>query len=83
MARRQISAANFILKGGGWYADLYSSSKASTKKDTEREPPPKLGESTGDAKPAPSKGAAAPAPPATAPASTSSGESAKPGTSKE
>jgi len=24
-ARRQISAGNFILKGGGWYADLYSS----------------------------------------------------------
>jgi putative FmdB family regulatory protein len=23
-ARRQISAGNFILKGGGWYADLYS-----------------------------------------------------------
>jgi putative FmdB family regulatory protein len=26
-AKRQISAGNFILKGGGWYADLYSSSK--------------------------------------------------------
>ena len=25
-AKRQISAGNFILKGGGWYADLYSSS---------------------------------------------------------
>lgn len=24
-ARRQISGGNFILKGGGWYADLYSS----------------------------------------------------------
>ncbi len=24
-AKRQISAGNFILKGGGWYADLYSS----------------------------------------------------------
>ncbi|HNS99505.1 MAG TPA: zinc ribbon domain-containing protein [Polyangiaceae bacterium] len=24
-AHRQISAGNFILKGGGWYADLYSS----------------------------------------------------------
>jgi putative FmdB family regulatory protein len=23
-ARRQISGGNFILKGGGWYADLYS-----------------------------------------------------------
>ncbi len=25
MAQRQISAGNFILKGGGWYADAYSS----------------------------------------------------------
>src|SRR5580658_10589247 len=26
-AKRQISGGSFILKGGGWYADLYSSSK--------------------------------------------------------
>jgi putative FmdB family regulatory protein len=26
-AKRQISAGNFILKGGGWYADAYSSAK--------------------------------------------------------
>ncbi len=25
-AKRQISGGNFILKGGGWYTDLYSSS---------------------------------------------------------
>lgn len=25
-ARRQISQGNFILKGGGWYSDLYSGS---------------------------------------------------------
>lgn len=25
-AKRQISGGNFILKGGGWYADLYASS---------------------------------------------------------
>jgi putative FmdB family regulatory protein len=31
-ARRQISGGNFILKGGGWYADLYSSPSASAKK---------------------------------------------------
>ncbi len=24
-AKRQISGGNFILKGGGWYADLYAS----------------------------------------------------------
>jgi putative FmdB family regulatory protein len=27
-AQRQISGGNFILKGGGWYADAYSSPKA-------------------------------------------------------
>ena len=31
-ARRQISGGNFILKGGGWYSDLYSGS--SNKSDT-------------------------------------------------
>lgn len=28
-AQRQLSGGSFILKGGGWYADLYSSSGAS------------------------------------------------------
>lgn len=33
-AHRLISGGtNFILKGGGWYSDLYSSSKSSTKKE--------------------------------------------------
>ncbi|MFZ5891432.1 MAG: FmdB family zinc ribbon protein [Myxococcota bacterium] len=31
-AKRQVSGgAGFILKGGGWYADLYSSSKSEKK----------------------------------------------------
>ncbi len=30
-AKRQISGGSFILKGGGWYADLYSSSKPAKK----------------------------------------------------
>jgi len=30
-AKRQISGGSFILKGGGWYADLYSSSKPGAK----------------------------------------------------
>ncbi|MCU0690183.1 MAG: zinc ribbon domain-containing protein [Polyangiaceae bacterium] len=34
-ARRLISGASFILKGGGWYADLYSS--ASKKNDAKRD----------------------------------------------
>ena len=29
-ARRQITNGNFILKGGGWYSDLYSSSSKSS-----------------------------------------------------
>jgi putative FmdB family regulatory protein len=32
-AKRQISGGNFILKGGGWYADLYSSAKPPKKDD--------------------------------------------------
>jgi putative FmdB family regulatory protein len=32
-AKRQISGGSFILKGGGWYADLYSSSKPAKKED--------------------------------------------------
>jgi putative FmdB family regulatory protein len=35
-AKRQISGGNFILKGGGWYADLYSSS--SNKSGAKAEP---------------------------------------------
>jgi len=31
-AKRQISAGNFILKGGGWYSDAYSSPKPSANK---------------------------------------------------
>ena len=34
-ASRQISGGNFILKGGGWYADLYSSSKPSASSSSE------------------------------------------------
>ena len=37
-AQRQISAGNFILKGGGWYSDSYSSPK----------PPAKKGEASGE-----------------------------------
>jgi putative FmdB family regulatory protein len=31
-AKRLITQGNFILKGGGWYSDLYSSSSASKSK---------------------------------------------------
>jgi putative FmdB family regulatory protein len=34
-AKRQVSGgAGFILKGGGWYADLYGSPKPSKKEDS-------------------------------------------------
>ena len=46
-AQRLISGGNFILKGGGWYSDLYSStsnkssssseSKSETKSETKKE----------------------------------------------
>lgn len=39
-ARRLIGAGNFILKGGGWYSDLYSGpSNKNGKKDTKSETP--------------------------------------------
>jgi putative FmdB family regulatory protein len=34
-AHRQISAGNFILKGGGWYSDLYSSAKPAKAESSE------------------------------------------------
>ncbi|MCS6800075.1 MAG: zinc ribbon domain-containing protein [Myxococcota bacterium] len=37
-ARRLISQGNFILKGGGWYADLYSSRPASKNGNGETKP---------------------------------------------
>lgn len=39
-ARRQITGGNFILKGSGWYADLYSSSKPAAKKSESSESSP-------------------------------------------
>ena len=33
-AKRLLSAPNFILKGGGWYADGYGSSSGSSKPST-------------------------------------------------
>jgi putative FmdB family regulatory protein len=34
-ARRLISGGNFILKGGGWYADLYHKPKGGSSKKSE------------------------------------------------
>ncbi|MFO0642871.1 MAG: zinc ribbon domain-containing protein [Polyangiaceae bacterium] len=65
-AKRQISGGNFILKGGGWYADLYSSSGGSKKAESASSPAasaPKTesAPSTEAAKPAAAAPAATPA----------------------
>ena len=40
-AKRQISGGQgFILKGGGWYSDLYSSAKPSASSDSAKESTP-------------------------------------------
>ena len=73
-AKRQISAGNFILKGGGWYADLYSSSKPKAASDAAKgdAKAPADSAAPAPAAPAPAAPAAAPAPaPAAAPSTTS------------
>jgi putative FmdB family regulatory protein len=37
-AKRMISATSFVLKGGGWYSDLYSSSGGKKEKKGEASP---------------------------------------------
>jgi putative FmdB family regulatory protein len=71
-AHRLISGGtNFILKGGGWYSDLYSSSKKSSEKASESTPSTSS-TSDGASKPATSESTAAPASPATPAASSPS-----------
>ena len=50
-AKRQISGGNFILKGGGWYADLYASTpkKGSSEAKAEWNSESKPSESSGGA----------------------------------
>ena len=64
-AKRQISGGSFILKGGGWYADLYSSSPKAKTESSSASTPAATSTSTAPA--------AAPAPAA----STSTGSSDK------
>lgn len=72
-AKRQISGGNFILKGGGWYADLYSSSSnkggggstksestASTKSESTSTSTTKSESTAPAASPAPSTGGSSP-----------------------
>ena len=47
-AKRQITGGNFILKGGGWYSDLYSSAKPSKKASSESETSSSSSETTSE-----------------------------------
>ncbi len=58
---RLVSRTSFVLKGGGWHADLYSSSKAKPSEGGESKPAAKSESST--------------AAPSSTPASTSGGSS--------
>lgn len=71
-AKRQISGGNFILKGGGWYADLYASSGNKSKGETKTESKADAGATkTETSSTAPAKSESA-APPAKAPSTTPS-----------
>lgn len=64
-AHRLISGGtNFILKGGGWYSDLYASPSAAAKKGDSTSPTPSDGGTKSEAKPD-TKSEAKPAAPAT------------------
>jgi putative FmdB family regulatory protein len=75
MAHRLISAGtNFILKGGGWYSDLYASPKAAEKPENTKEKTEKSGAS--DAASPQASGTEAAGKGATKPASTEGSSSA-------
>ena len=74
-AQRLISGGNFILKGGGWYADAYSSSKPKTESKSESKTETKSEGKSESAAPAATATAAsttssAPASPSPTPSST-------------
>jgi putative FmdB family regulatory protein len=71
-AKRQISGGNFILKGGGWYADLYSSAKPAGPAKSE-DGGGGASTTSADAKPAAAKESTAPAATTTTTAAPSSG----------
>jgi len=54
---RLVSRTSFVLKGGGWYADLYSSSKPKSSEGGESKPAAKTeGASSGGSSSTPSTG---------------------------
>lgn len=72
-AKRQISAGNFILKGGGWYADLYSSTpkKGDTKSESSSTKSEASSSSGGASASTPSSGGASASTPSSGGASAS------------
>ncbi len=68
-ARRQISRTAFVLKGGGWYSDLYAAPKADKSAGEEKAPektdakPAADSKPAGDGKKAETKGDGAPSAP--------------------
>jgi putative FmdB family regulatory protein len=50
-----ISAAGFVLKGGGWYKDLYASQKPGSSSSDSESSSPKPVETKSESKPAESK----------------------------
>jgi putative FmdB family regulatory protein len=74
-ARRQISRTSFVLKGGGWYSDLYGApkaekpeasagdDKAAAKADAKPATDSTPAETKGDSKPAETKSDSKPTPP--------------------
>jgi putative FmdB family regulatory protein len=46
-AKRMISTTSFILKGGGWYSDLYSSSSGNARKSDSGSAKPEAASSGG------------------------------------
>ena len=53
---RLVSRTSFVLKGGGWYADLYSSSKSKPSDGSESKTPAKTESATAPASSTPPSG---------------------------
>jgi putative FmdB family regulatory protein len=58
-ARRQISRTSFVLKGGGWYSDLYGSKPAKSETGESKSAEAKPAEGAADKPASESPGAAA------------------------
>ncbi len=78
---RQVSRTSFQLKGGGWYSDLYGSSKKSESSSSSSGGSGSSAASTASASPAPAAAAPSSTSTASAPASSSGSSSGSGGSS--